>query len=498
MSKKIALVTLANNDDLYIQEWIDYNLKLGFDDIHIFQNNWRTNKNISNPNVHFHEYDGFSYQSNEPIWVRNIQAKCFTEFGRKYYEEYEWVAFFDIDEFLVLKKTDNVKDFIKKYDNHNCVIINWAMFGDSDISTFSESYTSQLKRFTKRKSDLHLQFKSICKIGSSFEHQVHWINGNWVDTHFNVGNGPFNHTDNSIAQLNHYYIRTYPEFCTKRDRGGVDNINVKKPLETFQENNFNEVEDTEARDFLYETKGKKILYVDYGGLGDHLAFSTLPEICDRNGYELYLSSKTKFRDNQIFELVWKLNPFFKGMTNEEPNCGHDGYTNLDNYDYKHSIHRNYEIKFGFENSIPEQSTFPIIYYTPNKIDDNYTLIDLNSVSLSEYNLDIIKSHILSNKEDRFIHILPTYSKSIIDDNFLSELNITNITTRDIFHYADLIFSSNKFICLWSGSSVLGSSIKNQYNRSLEIDCFKNYTNHPNFGSLDKTHFWYSNINYISC
>ena len=48
---------------------------------------------------------------------------------------------------------------------------------------------------------------------------------------------------------------------------------------------------------------KKILYVDFGGLGDHLAFSTLPEICDKNGYDLFLNSKSKFRDNQIFELV---------------------------------------------------------------------------------------------------------------------------------------------------------------------------------------------------
>jgi len=58
---------------------------------------------------------------------------------------------------------------------------------------------------------------------------------------------------------------------------------------------------------------KKILYVNYGGLGDHLAFSTLPEVCDKNGYDFYLSDKTKFRDNEIFQLIYNINPFFKGV-----------------------------------------------------------------------------------------------------------------------------------------------------------------------------------------
>ena len=252
MKKKITLVTIAHKDELYVQEWIDYNLKLGFDDIHIFQNNWRWENPKPNDKVHLHEYDGQSYKSDEPIWVRNIQAKCFTDFARKYYNEYEWVAFFDIDEFLVLKKTNNIKDFIKDYDRHDCVIINWAMFGDSGLTTFDETYPSQLKRFIRRENKLHYQFKSICKLSPTLEHQIHWTTGSWIDSNFIEGNGPFNYSANdNIAQLNHYYVRTYPEFLIKRERGGVDDINTKKPIETFNNNNFNEIEDTLARDFLY-------------------------------------------------------------------------------------------------------------------------------------------------------------------------------------------------------------------------------------------------------
>ena len=39
----VALVCVAKNEDNYIQEWIDYNKKLGFDDIIIYQNDYVNN-----------------------------------------------------------------------------------------------------------------------------------------------------------------------------------------------------------------------------------------------------------------------------------------------------------------------------------------------------------------------------------------------------------------------------------------------------------------------
>lgn len=248
-------------------------------------------------------------------------------------------------------------------------------------------------------------------------------------------------------------------------------------------------------------KDKKILYVDFGGLGDHLAFSSLPKVCHENNIDFYLSDRCKFRDNQIFKLVWELNPYFKGFTSEEPNCGHDGYTDLNNYNYELSIHRNFEIKMGFENTILEgESKYGIIYYEPKKIHnhDDFILVDLNSVSLNSYNTDFIKNNLINYINEKLIVILPNYSKSLDMGDFFQDFNVEFILTKDIFHYSDLIFSSKKFICLWSGSSVLSAIIKNQYNKNLEINCFKNYNTHQSFGTTDKTHFWYENINYISC
>lgn len=253
MKKKIALVCIAKNEDYYLQEWIDYHLKLGFDSIHIFQNNWRFTNKLENENVFFHEYDGVTEFNDEPIWVKNIQARCYTEFSQNYYEKYEFAAFFDVDEFLVLNKHSNVQEFIKDYEDFDCLIINWALFGDNGLTNFDPNYTSVIERFTKRNKDYNYQFKSICKLTKDMKHQIHWTTSPWIDTNYNTGNFPFNYSGNyEIAQLNHYFSKTYSEFLMKVDRGNAcrSGIDGKRNPNDFYTGNFNEVEDLKALTFF--------------------------------------------------------------------------------------------------------------------------------------------------------------------------------------------------------------------------------------------------------
>lgn len=252
MKKKIALVCIAKNEDYYLQEWIDYHLKLGFDDIHVFQNNWRFKDQKTDSRVYFHEYDGVTDINDNPIWIRNIQARCYTEFSKNYYNHYEWTAFFDVDEFLVLKQTDDVKEFISNYNNESCVVINWAMFGDNGITNFDESNTNVLQRFTKRQRGMQGQFKGISKLNEDLRHVIHWSGDGWVDPDLNRGDGGYNLKGNyNIAQLNHYFTKTYPEFLLKVERGNAcrSGVDGKRENSDFHSGNFNEVEDLNALNF---------------------------------------------------------------------------------------------------------------------------------------------------------------------------------------------------------------------------------------------------------
>jgi len=57
---------------------------------------------------------------------------------------------------------------------------------------------------------------------------------------------------------------------------------------------------------------KIIISQPWGGLGDNLHYSTLPELFSNKGYDVYISNNNKVRNSEIFDLVWKMNPYIKG------------------------------------------------------------------------------------------------------------------------------------------------------------------------------------------
>jgi hypothetical protein len=235
---KIALVCIAKNEDNYIQEWCDYHLKLGFDDIFIYQNNWRTD--INGDNIHKFEIDGVAKQRD-----------AYNKFINDYHNEYEWGAFFDIDEFLVLKKHNNVKDFINEYNDFPSVGINWVLFGDNNIKTIDGDY-SLIRRFTKRQNQVNNHIKSIVKLQQGLFMDVHNPHSIWVDTHKNHNSGPFTQVHNDdIAQLNHYFCKTEIEFIEKCDRGRADTPQYRRSMKDFHDHNFNEIEDLTAFNFYF-------------------------------------------------------------------------------------------------------------------------------------------------------------------------------------------------------------------------------------------------------
>ena len=121
---------------------------------------------------------------------------------------------------------------------------------------------------------------------------------------------------------------------------------------------------------------KKIIYQPWGGLGDNLQFSTLPELFHNQGHDVYISQKNAYRNIEILDLVWKLNPFIKGFINEMPNCGSC-------VPYKR-IEQNKSIIFNQEicHNVVPINEIPKIYYEPkkNKKYENAILVDLSAFS----------------------------------------------------------------------------------------------------------------------
>jgi hypothetical protein len=241
-SSKIALVCIAKNEDPYIQEWIKYNLKLGFDKIFIYQNNWRFNTQQNN--VILLECDGEA-----------MQMPAYNHFIANYSENYQWTAFFDVDEFLVLHKHNNIKDFLKDYSECNAVGVNWAIFGNNHCEKVIDNNYSVLSRFTQRSNENFNKNEHVKIIAQSPYHYMVNPHYNSAPYWFNLKKqkrtGPYNKpVDWTIAQLNHYCTKSIEEMHSKIIRGRADIVQKRNLEDLLVEANANEVEDLKALEFF--------------------------------------------------------------------------------------------------------------------------------------------------------------------------------------------------------------------------------------------------------
>ena len=225
----IALVCIAKNEDRYIDEWIDYHLSLGFDEIFVYMNNWRINH--YNPHVHLREWDGTA-----------IQVEAYNDFIQRDGARYDWAAFFDVDEFLVLKKHPSIGAFLAEYPYH-AICINWVLYGDNGLLHYDTRPVRE--RFTRRQTGVNHHVKTILR-----PKQVKMVNPHSCDRGaFSPDGlfiaGPFSPDgSDATAQLNHYFCKTHDEFLQKVRRGRPDISGASRTEEDFNFHNRNDREDT--------------------------------------------------------------------------------------------------------------------------------------------------------------------------------------------------------------------------------------------------------------
>ena len=236
---KVALINVAKWEDYYLKEWLDYNEKLGFDKVIMYQNDWRTD--LEHPILEKREWDGRSVQL--PIYNSSLDNNT----------EYDWLAFIDCDEFIVLKKHNTIKELIEEYkDRTNVIGLNWTFFGN--LGKVSREGDSLLKPFTMRNKGTDQHIKVIVNARSGERMQLpHNTGGLAMDTNGHKFKGPFNKNGPmDVAYISHFHNKTREDWMLRCKRGRVDcNIDHDIDLWDNEININNEVEDLSAYNFLY-------------------------------------------------------------------------------------------------------------------------------------------------------------------------------------------------------------------------------------------------------
>lgn len=254
---KVTICCIAKCENNYIKEWVNYHLSLGFSHIYIYDNN-----NLDGEEIKplFIDCDNVSIINCRGEHA--YQNKAYTSFYKSYGNQYDWIAYIDIDEFITFSEKSaihNIDEFLCRFDDKVEIIhLNWMNYGDNDHIDI-EDY-NVLNRFLvpldynqKVQYDFpeNYHVKSIIKGGLDIGNTSITVHtpkdGKFivVDASGNpCENDYFKPYDYSVAYIRHYVTKTIYEWLLKISRGlGTGNaISELYPIDRF---------------FLYNEKNKE-------------------------------------------------------------------------------------------------------------------------------------------------------------------------------------------------------------------------------------------------
>ena len=240
---RVALCTIGRLENQYAVEFVEWYKNLGFDKIFIYDNNHDGEEYFEDVLQQFIA-DGFV----EVVDFRNkevAQLKAYNDCYSKYNNDFDWIAFFDFDEFLTLVKDKDIKSYLSHFEDFQGVKINWMIYTDnnlikSDGRGVLERFTTPMKydRCITCRFPENNHTKSIIRCGIE--------NLKWNKTPHTVSNikycnsigdscsnSPFEPYNFKFAYIKHFTTKTIEEYINNKIKRGYPDGNK----DWFKKNN---------------------------------------------------------------------------------------------------------------------------------------------------------------------------------------------------------------------------------------------------------------------
>ncbi|QRR01153.1 glycosyltransferase family 92 protein [Dyadobacter sandarakinus] len=249
----VSVCCIVKDENNYLEEWIRYHQKIGVSNFYIYDNGSKipVRETIKELNL-----DRVVAVIDIPGKNKHVKAyqHCLDKFG----SYSQWIAFIDVDEFIVPKTNEgSLVQFLKNYEDFGGLGVSWLIFGSA--GHIQKPAGSQLRNFTKR-SDLNFlpntHIKSIVQprfVASAFKsHCFKYKPGyDCVNEHQKVIDGATTEPSVDTIQLNHYYCRSLEEYHEKITRGISDTKRARKIEEfNYHDAGSNAIEDREILKIL--------------------------------------------------------------------------------------------------------------------------------------------------------------------------------------------------------------------------------------------------------
>lgn len=244
--ESVSLCVMSKDEELDIAEFLEYHKRIGFDKAYVLDNNSTSAAQFSS--VLSYVKSGFV----EYIWFvpepgRIPQIAGYELCMKKYGHAHTWMAFIDVDEFIVLKAPfafSNIKNVLCRYKNEAGVTLNWMSFDSSGHVKRPQGGVLANYRRCQPTTTVKSIIKPRYALYPRNAHQFVFQYG------YNAVDVSHHHTDNfqnpdpqllgnasllteykylfDIMHINHYHGKSREDYARKKTRGDVFYKNAAK------------------------------------------------------------------------------------------------------------------------------------------------------------------------------------------------------------------------------------------------------------------------------
>ena len=275
---KVALAFAAKQDNNYLKEYVEHYLSIGINTIILIDNN---EINGENPGDVLKDFtDRIVYLDRRGDHTETRQWDYYTRIYRDFNTDFDWICFFDSDEYLFLKEHKTIQDWLSMtcFDEVDVVAPNWKMYSDNNLIYYDNRPV--IERFrapcpidiragynfphnNHTKSIIHCRSRN--DIVFRHPHFAESTTNNSLVTVNSVGQEmhsgwPFCDYNFKYAELRHYQTKSTEEFCYRRlspernfcmRRFDSSEIDINKEIEYyFMLNEFSEEKMAFIKQFL--------------------------------------------------------------------------------------------------------------------------------------------------------------------------------------------------------------------------------------------------------
>ncbi len=241
----LAICAIAKNEGPYFKEWIEWHISQGVDKFYIYDN-----ESTDNTRVVLEPYI-LSGKVDYKYWPgHRMQLAAYDDCIENNRFDCRWLAFIDLDEFIVPVKDSSIPAFLSRVETYPAVEINWLVYGSGGHRNKTPgTMMERFKYHSNPKHYLNRHVKSIVDPRRVFTmigcHEAARISGYAVDSHIQPIRKHFREREpqQDVIRINHYAVRSYEEFVEKQARGRASGTQATVKDEYFTLYDLNDIKE---------------------------------------------------------------------------------------------------------------------------------------------------------------------------------------------------------------------------------------------------------------